>query len=165
MVTWRKRQPPARQSKRNGNSFLTPGQDTTRYIGKRETSDIQRRLPTPPLTIEREVANDNGTTQVEQCEITQEDVQVAQQEIKHAADKDENTQCQAIINAIRRLYSYEPYDGQRECLHYLIYQRTDLILIAKTSFGKIYGEEKLAHPYALSDVSPVLFQDKLIKKS
>lgn len=61
---------------------------------------------------------------------------MAQQEIKHAVSKDENTQSQAIINAIRRLYSYEPYDGQRECLHYLIYQRTDLILIAKTSFGK-----------------------------
>jgi superfamily II DNA helicase RecQ len=34
------------------------------------------------------------------------------------------------------LYPYFPQDGQRDALHHLIYRKQDLILIAKTSFGK-----------------------------
>lgn len=59
-----------------------------------------------------------------------------QQIIKDAECKDQNTQYEAINNAIERLYSYKGYDGQREFLEHLIYQRKDLVLIANTSFGK-----------------------------
>jgi superfamily II DNA helicase RecQ len=42
----------------------------------------------------------------------------------------------AIDDAIATLYPHKPKHGQREALHYLIYLRKDLILIAGTGFGK-----------------------------
>jgi hypothetical protein len=42
----------------------------------------------------------------------------------------------ATYEAIRLLYPYAPRDGQVEALYHLIYRREDLILIARTSFGK-----------------------------
>jgi hypothetical protein len=37
---------------------------------------------------------------------------------------------------MKLLYPYPPRQGQRDALGQLIYKRKDLILIAKTSFGK-----------------------------
>lgn len=45
-------------------------------------------------------------------------------------------QLTAIDKAISMLYPYRPRSGQRLALHTLIYEKKDLILIAKTSFGK-----------------------------
>jgi hypothetical protein len=42
----------------------------------------------------------------------------------------------ATYEAIRLLYPYAPRDSQVEALHHLIYRHEDLILIARTSFGK-----------------------------
>jgi hypothetical protein len=45
----------------------------------------------------------------------------------------------SIDKAIRLLYLYHPRPGQREALHYLLvllFKSQDLILIAKTYFGK-----------------------------
>ena len=42
----------------------------------------------------------------------------------------------AIDEAIKRLYPYSPREGQRYALRKLLGDQTDLILIAKTSFGK-----------------------------
>lgn len=60
----------------------------------------------------------------------------AQAEIQDAVGEDIDCQYTAIDNAIGLLYPYRPRSGQRLALHCLIYQRKDLILIAKTSFGK-----------------------------
>ena len=42
----------------------------------------------------------------------------------------------AIDDAIATLYPHKPKSGQQEALHYLVYLRKDLILIAGTGFGK-----------------------------
>jgi superfamily II DNA helicase RecQ len=62
-------------------------------------------------------------------------VKQAQSLISDAGDSHE-AQERAIKEAIQLLYPYEPREGQVEALHYLIYYQRDLILIAKTSFGK-----------------------------
>jgi superfamily II DNA helicase RecQ len=60
----------------------------------------------------------------------------AQQAIQDAASKGEIEQNSAIDKAVSILYPYPPRKGQRDALRHLIYRRKDLILIAKTSFGK-----------------------------
>jgi superfamily II DNA or RNA helicase len=63
-------------------------------------------------------------------------VEQAQYLISISRDRAEEAQKTAICYAIRLLYPYFPRDGQRDALHHLIYRKQDLILIAKTSFGK-----------------------------
>ena len=60
----------------------------------------------------------------------------AQEVIQDAQEKEEKEQHAAIIAAIKSLYTFPPWNGQREALHHLVFLRKDLILIAKTSFGK-----------------------------
>jgi superfamily II DNA helicase RecQ len=60
----------------------------------------------------------------------------AQKIIADAARADEVEQNKAIDEAIQLLYPYAPREGQRNALQHLIYKGKDLILIAKTSFGK-----------------------------
>lgn len=60
----------------------------------------------------------------------------AQAIIADSIRKDVVVQKQAIDEAVSLLYPYKPRAGQQEALHHLIYRRQDLILIAKTSFGK-----------------------------
>jgi hypothetical protein len=75
-------------------------------------------------------------------------------ESSHSTDagqtlKDSVNQARSIINSaqevttvdhkariIRLLCTYRPREGQLDAFHHLIYSRKDLILIAKTSFGK-----------------------------
>jgi len=60
----------------------------------------------------------------------------AQRIIADASNASEADQNRAIEEAIQLLYPYPPRQGQRDALRQLIYKRKDLILIAKTSFGK-----------------------------
>jgi superfamily II DNA helicase RecQ len=60
----------------------------------------------------------------------------AQGIIRGAQTRGETDQNAAIIAAIEELYNFPPRDGQREALRQLIFLRKDMILIAKTSFGK-----------------------------
>lgn len=60
----------------------------------------------------------------------------AQKVILDARGKGEIEENSAIDKAISTLYPYSPRKGQRDALRHLIYRRKDLILIAKTSFGK-----------------------------
>lgn len=68
--------------------------------------------------------------------IPMEDIANAQKLISDAHGGTQEAQDTAIDEAIRKLYPYAPRDGQRSTLRHLIYTRKDLILIAKTSFGK-----------------------------
>ena len=56
--------------------------------------------------------------------------------IAGAEGAEEVEQNRAIEEAIQLLYPYPPREGQRDALRQLIYKRKDLILIAKTLFGK-----------------------------
>jgi DEAD/DEAH box helicase len=60
----------------------------------------------------------------------------AQKVILDAVSKGEVEQNNAIDKAVAVLYPYCPRKGQRDALRQLIYRRKDLILIARTSFGK-----------------------------
>jgi superfamily II DNA helicase RecQ len=60
----------------------------------------------------------------------------AQEIIQEAEEKGEKEQNAAIIAAIEGIYTFPPWNGQREALHHLVFLRKDMILIAKTSFGK-----------------------------
>ncbi|KAJ5562287.1 hypothetical protein N7461_001048 [Penicillium sp. DV-2018c] len=60
----------------------------------------------------------------------------AQRIIQEAQDKGEKEQHAAIIEAIEGIFTFPPWDGQREALQHLVFLRKYLILIAKTSFGK-----------------------------
>ncbi|OXV06220.1 hypothetical protein Egran_06011, partial [Elaphomyces granulatus] len=68
--------------------------------------------------------------------ISSDKVNQAQYLISIAHNEEEKTQKAAIFHAIRLLYPYFPRPGQTDALHHLIYRKKDLILIAKTSFGK-----------------------------
>jgi len=56
--------------------------------------------------------------------------------IDQARSVDLDTQLTVVRNALRRLYSFEPQSEQVEAVKRLMVDRKDLMLIAKTSFGK-----------------------------
>ena len=89
-----------------------------------------------PVQLEIESTNGAGNTAVETRTVSAEQVAQAQRIIAGAARADETEQNKAIDEAIQLLYPYAPREGQRNALRQLIYKRKDLILIAKTSFGK-----------------------------
>jgi len=89
-----------------------------------------------PIQLEVDLSDTNGTTTVETRTIPTEQVAKAQRVIAGAARAKEAEQNNAIDEAIQLLYPYAPREGQRNALRHLIYKRKDLILIAKTSFGK-----------------------------
>jgi superfamily II DNA helicase RecQ len=68
--------------------------------------------------------------------VSPDQVTQAQRIIADASNVSEADQSRAIEEAIQLLYPYPPRQGQRDALRQLIYKRKDLILIAKTSFGK-----------------------------
>jgi hypothetical protein len=88
------------------------------------------------VRLETKVINTDGTTSAVTQSISKAQVIQAQKIIADARDKSEEKQKTTICDAIQLLYPYAPRDGQRDALHHLIYRREDLILIAKTSFGK-----------------------------
>jgi hypothetical protein len=53
-----------------------------------------------------------------------------------ARKMDTAAQMQFTRTALKHLYPFEPRPKQVEAIHILIFLRVDLILIAKTSFGK-----------------------------
>jgi hypothetical protein len=63
-------------------------------------------------------------------------VQQAQRMIRDAANQAPDIQKKVLSEAIQLLYPYAPRSGQLDALFQLIFSRGDLILIAKTSFGK-----------------------------
>jgi superfamily II DNA helicase RecQ len=73
---------------------------------------------------------------VEDSDVSATQVTQAQRIIADAKNANEAEQNRAIEEAIQLLYPYPPHQGQRDTLRQLIYKRKDLILIAKTSFGK-----------------------------
>ena len=68
--------------------------------------------------------------------VSAEQAAQAQRIIAGAVRAEEAEQNKAINEAIQLLYPYAPREGQRNAIRQLIYKRKDLILIAKTSFGK-----------------------------
>lgn len=77
-----------------------------------------------------------NTTVLLKTRVEKNSVLQAQIWIRGAMEKSKDEQDQAIRQAIRELYPYSPREGQLQALRQLVYLRKDLILIAKTSFGK-----------------------------
>jgi superfamily II DNA helicase RecQ len=92
-----------------------------------------------PRPIRLAIAASHATpwqTKTPQMVISADVVAQAQRVISGAVTAEEDAQNKAIDEAIQLLYPYKPREGQRNALRQLIYKRKDLILIAKTSFGK-----------------------------
>jgi superfamily II DNA helicase RecQ len=89
-----------------------------------------------PIQLEVEITNEAGNTGLEIRAVPADQVVQAQRIIASAAGAVEKEQNRAIDEAIKLLYPYAPREGQRNALRQLIYKREDIILIAKTSFGK-----------------------------
>ncbi len=89
-----------------------------------------------PIQLEVELTHEAGNTTVETRTVSADQAAQAQRIIAGAAKAEEAEQNKAIDEAIQLLYPYAPRKGQRDALRQLIYNRKDLILIAKTSFGK-----------------------------
>jgi hypothetical protein len=53
-----------------------------------------------------------------------------------AVTADDSEQRELIASAVRLLYLFEPREKQVDCIQWLLYQKQDLVLVAKTSFGK-----------------------------
>jgi superfamily II DNA helicase RecQ len=64
------------------------------------------------------------------------DFAAVQQLFKDVQGQDLALQKQYVCNALCKLYNFEPRPGQIEGVWQIIFARRDLILIAKTSFGK-----------------------------
>src|SRR5712664_2011688 len=47
-------------------------------------------------------------------------------------------QRELITSAVRLLYPFEPREKQVDCVQWLLYRKEDLVLVAKTSFGKVW---------------------------
>lgn len=88
------------------------------------------------VRLETEVVDANGTISTISQAVSKDQVRQAQRIIANAINKGEQYRKAAIYEAIQLLYPYSPRDGQRDALHHLVYRKKDLILIAKTSFGK-----------------------------
>lgn len=89
-----------------------------------------------PIQLEVESTNMAGNTTMETRTVSVDRAAQAQRIISSATRSEEAEQNKAIDEAIQLLYPYAPREGQRNALRQLIYKRKDLILIAKTSFGK-----------------------------
>jgi superfamily II DNA helicase RecQ len=133
------------------SALILPASDGNDVVTTHDPEDISGQeitsarpldcIPKPSDTeldicLETEVENLNGTASVIARVIPKEKVRQAQDIVLGARKKPESEQFAAICDAIPLLYPYGPRDGQRDALHHLIYLKNDLILIAKTSFGK-----------------------------
>lgn len=63
-------------------------------------------------------------------------IRLAREIISDGKEGGKEDQLRAIEEAVRLIYRFEPREGQRDALWQLLYCRKDLILIARTSFGK-----------------------------
>ena len=88
------------------------------------------------VELETELIDESGNTTTQKRAVLAGDVTRAQMIIAAAESANKAEQDIAIEEAVQLLYPYPPREGQRDALRQLIYQKTDLILIAKTSFGK-----------------------------
>src|SRR5256714_2022472 len=88
------------------------------------------------VQLEVELTNEAGNTISQVRVVSADQVAGAQMIIAGAVRAEEAEQNKAIDEAIQLLYPYAPREGQRNALYQLTYKRKDLILIAKTSFGK-----------------------------
>jgi superfamily II DNA helicase RecQ len=88
------------------------------------------------VQLEVELTDEAGHIAVETRTVPADQVAQAQRIIAGAARASKVEQNKAIEEAIQLVYPYAPREGQRDALWQLIYKRKDLILIAKTSFGK-----------------------------
>jgi hypothetical protein len=86
--------------------------------------------------LEVELTGKSGTTSVERRTVPSDRVAKAQRIIASAVNAIEADRNKAIDKSIQLFYPYKPREGQRDALRQLIYQRKDLILIARTSFEK-----------------------------
>jgi len=89
-----------------------------------------------PVQLGIELTDDVGNTKVETRSVLANREAQAQRIIADATRAGKEEQNNAIDEAVQLLYPYAPREGQRNALQHLIYKREDLILIAKTSFGK-----------------------------
>ena len=89
-----------------------------------------------PVQLEVELTDQVGGATVQTCVVPADQVARAQRMIAGAEGAGKTEQNKVIEEAIQLLYPYPPREGQRDALRHLIYKRKDLILIAKTSFGK-----------------------------
>jgi hypothetical protein len=85
-----------------------------------------------PVQLLLESPTENATVV---AEVNREHILEAQKLVKDA-DRKDLEQNYAVRQAVQKLYTYPPRSGQLNTLQHLLYTRTDLILIAKTSFGK-----------------------------
>jgi superfamily II DNA helicase RecQ len=55
---------------------------------------------------------------------------------KIAVSVKQSEQREVIAKAVELLYRFSPREQQLDCIQWLLYQKEDLVLVAKTSFGK-----------------------------
>lgn len=128
----RPRPPPKIKRKPNATT------NTQTYLDKWSTSESD---PVPPVVEEPielgvEYETECGTVLLEKQQVEKRSVLQAQNLIRDAIVKSKDEHEQAIRQAIRELCPFYPREGQLQALRRLVYLRKDLILIAKTSFGK-----------------------------
>jgi hypothetical protein len=126
------RQPPKNQCKNANNRPLEVGSQCETVEDRKKLDDILK----DGLPCETEWEDRYKTVQELLRSKSTNKVIQAQYLISIGRDKAEEAQKTVIFYAIRLLYPYFPRDGQRDALYHLIYRKRDLILIAKTSFGK-----------------------------
>ena len=100
------------------------------------TIAVQKQALVYSTCLDTEIVRADGGTVSEARRVSPEQIKRAQSIITRAIAGDTNAQMNAIDDAIATLYPHKPKPGQQEALHYLVYLRKDLILIAGTGFGK-----------------------------
>jgi hypothetical protein len=124
----------------DGNDVVTT-QDAVDISGQEITlARASDCIPKPcdtglDIRLQIEAGKLNGTASVIAKVVPKEKVRNAQDIVLSARKQPRSEQFAAICDAISLLYPYRPRDSQRDALHHLIYLK-NLILIAKTSFGK-----------------------------
>ena len=62
--------------------------------------------------------------------------QLREIQLKIPVAKDNSEQRELITSVVRLLYPFQPREKQVDCMQWLLYRKEDLVLVAKTSFGK-----------------------------
>src|SRR4029077_19044681 len=121
-----RRDPPPKRSE------TTTTQDTRLADEGLSASNVES-----PVQLLLELRTENGTGIVAEVHTMDGEYILEAQKLTREADGQAlEVQNYAVEQAIRKLYTYPPRSGQLKALQHLLYARTDLILIAKTSFGK-----------------------------
>ena len=123
---------PPQKKKQKNNTFTNGQTQLVKWLASGNG-------PVPPeesIELGVEYETEGGTVLLETQQVEKNSVLQAQKLIRDAIETSKDEQEQAIRRAIRELYPYYPREGQLQALRRLVYLRKDLILIAKTSFGK-----------------------------